>query len=160
MQPAGLAAVEQAMSNGCGRQPTTQAVAAAGCRMILQQRWSRTRTLAFFATLNSRNRLPFCTASRLPKARKRARRIAQFVEMLENGEKILPISRVVLRWRFCPLLRQTDPRHQGSWKASLNALIFAGIRVLRRLPALRRDAQNGFSRAERTPNGGPESADI
>ena len=47
--------------------------------------------LAFFATLNSRNR--YAILHRVQTAKKpetRARWIAQFVEMLANGEKLYP----------------------------------------------------------------------
>ncbi|MCB0246884.1 MAG: YdeI/OmpD-associated family protein [Anaerolineae bacterium] len=91
MQPAGLAAVEQAMSNGQW-EAAYDSQAAAGVPDDLQAALEQNPdALAFFATLNSRNR--FAILHRVQTAKKpetRARRIAQFVEMLENGEKIYP----------------------------------------------------------------------
>ena len=91
MQPAGLAAVEQAMANGQWEAAyESQATASVpdDLQVALEQ---NPDALKFFTTLNSRNR--YAILHRVQTAKKpetRAKRIAQFVEMLENGEKIYP----------------------------------------------------------------------
>lgn len=74
-----------------GTRPT-KASAPRRCRPDLQAALDANRKAAkFFATLDSRNR--FAVLFRTQSAKKpetRARRIAQFVEMLAKGEKIHP----------------------------------------------------------------------
>jgi uncharacterized protein YdeI (YjbR/CyaY-like superfamily) len=91
MQPAGLAAIERAKANGQWE------AAYAGAKTMpmpddLQAALDASpRAKAFFATLNSTNR--YAIQLRLHTAKKpetRARRLAQFVAMLEKGEKLYP----------------------------------------------------------------------
>ena len=91
MQPAGLAAVEQAKANGqWDAAYASQSTASAPDD--LQSALDRSPdALAFYGTLNSRNR--YAILHRVMTAKRpetRAKRIARFVEMLENGEKLYP----------------------------------------------------------------------
>lgn len=91
MQPAGLAAIERAKHNGqwdaaySSQKNTTLPY---DLRAALA---ANPAAEAFFATLNSTNR--YAILFRLQTAKKpetRARRLAQFVEMLARGEKLYP----------------------------------------------------------------------
>lgn len=91
MQPAGHAEIERA--KGDGRWDAAyEGVSAATVPPDLQAALDANKKAAkFFATLDSRNR--FAVLFRTQSAKKpetRARRIAQFVEMLAKGEKIHP----------------------------------------------------------------------
>lgn len=91
MQPAGLAAVKQAKANGqwdAAYDSQSTASVPDDLQAALEQ---NPDALAFFATLNSRNR--YAILHRIQTAKQpetRARRIAQFVEMLERGETLYP----------------------------------------------------------------------
>ena len=89
MQPAGLAEIERAKADGRW-DAAYEGVAAATVPPDLQAALDANKKAAkFFATLDSRNR--FAVLFRTQGAKKpetRARRIAQFVEMLAKGEKI------------------------------------------------------------------------
>lgn len=91
MQPAGLAAVEQAKANGqweAAYDSQSTAAVPDDLQTALEQ---NPDALAFFATLNSSNR--YAILHRVMTARKpetRARRIGQLVEMLEHREKLYP----------------------------------------------------------------------
>ena len=91
MQPAGLAAVEQAKANGqwdAAYDGQSNASVPEDLQAALDD---SPDAQAFFATLNSRNR--YAILHRIQTAKKpetRAKRITQYVEMLENGEKLYP----------------------------------------------------------------------
>lgn len=89
MQPAGLAEIDRAKADGRW-DAAYEGVAAATVPPDLQAALDANKKAAkFFATLDSRNR--FAVLFRTQGAKKpetRARRIAQFVEMLAKGEKI------------------------------------------------------------------------
>ncbi|RTQ32230.1 bacteriocin-protection protein [Variovorax gossypii] len=89
MQPAGHAEIERAKADGRW-DAAYEGVAAATVPPDLQAALDADKKAAkFFATLDSRNR--FAILFRTQSAKKpetRARRIAQFVEMLAKGEKI------------------------------------------------------------------------
>lgn len=91
MQPAGHAEIERAKADGRW-DAAYEGVAKATVPPDLQAALDADRKAAkFFATLDSRNR--FAILFRTQGAKKpetRARRIAQFVEMLARGEKIYP----------------------------------------------------------------------
>ena len=91
MQPSGLAAIERAKQNGqwdSAYDSHRTAVVPGDWQAALN---ANAKAKAFFATLDSANR--YAILFRLQTAKKaetRARRIAQFVHMLENHEKIYP----------------------------------------------------------------------
>ncbi|NVM87366.1 uncharacterized protein YdeI (YjbR/CyaY-like superfamily) [Variovorax sp. SG517] len=91
MQPAGHAEIERAKADGRW-DAAYEGVAKATVPSDLQAALDADKKAAkFFATLDSRNR--FAVLFRTQSAKKpetRARRIAQFVEMLAKGEKIYP----------------------------------------------------------------------
>lgn len=91
MQPAGHAEIERAKADGRW-DAAYEGVAVATVPPDLQAALDANKKAAkFFATLDSRNR--FAVLFRTQSAKKpetRARRIAQFVEMLAKGEKIHP----------------------------------------------------------------------
>ena len=91
MEPAGLREVERAKADGRW-DAAYEGVSAATVPPDLQAALDANKKAAkFFATLDSRNR--FAVLFRTQGAKKpetRARRIAQFVEMLAKGEKIHP----------------------------------------------------------------------
>ena len=91
MQPPGHAEIERAKTDGRW-DAAYEGVSAATVPPDLQAALDANRKAAkFFATLDSRNR--FAVLFRTQSAKKpetRARRIAQFVEMLAKGEKIHP----------------------------------------------------------------------
>ncbi len=91
MQPAGLAAIELAKKNGrwaAAYDSHSTATVPADLQAALDQ---NAKAKAFFAALDSANR--YAILFRLQTAKKaetRARRLEQFVRMLENHEKIHP----------------------------------------------------------------------
>ena len=91
MQPAGHAEIERAKADGRW-DAAYEGVSAATVPPDLQAALDANKKAAkFFATLDSRNR--FAVLFRTQSAKKpetRARRIAQFVEMLARGEKLHP----------------------------------------------------------------------
>ena len=91
MQPAGHGEIERARADGRW-EAAYEGVGAATVPPDLQAALDANKKAAkFFATLDSRNR--FAVLFRTQSAKKpetRARRIAQFVEMLAKGEKIYP----------------------------------------------------------------------
>ena len=91
MQPAGLAAIERAKQNGRWDN-AYDSHRTAGVPADLQAALdANAKAKAFFATLDSTNR--YAILFRLQTAKKaetRARRIAQFVGMLEKHEKLYP----------------------------------------------------------------------
>ena len=91
MQPAGLAEVERARADGRW-DAAYDAQSIATVPPDLQAALDANRkAAAFFATLDSRNRYSVLFRTQgAKKAETRAKRIAQFVEMLAKGEKIHP----------------------------------------------------------------------
>jgi uncharacterized protein YdeI (YjbR/CyaY-like superfamily) len=91
MRPAGLAEVERARSDGrwdSAYEPQSTATVPPDLQRELE---ARPRAREFFATLDSRNR--YAILYRLQDAKKadtRARRLADFLAMLEAGEKPYP----------------------------------------------------------------------
>ena len=91
MQPAGLKEIERAKQDGrweAAYDPPSRATVPEDLQAELDK---HPQAGAFFATLNSQNR--FAILMRIHTAKKpetRARRIQQFIEMLEKGEKIYP----------------------------------------------------------------------
>ncbi|SDM40102.1 Uncharacterized conserved protein YdeI, YjbR/CyaY-like superfamily, DUF1801 family [Catalinimonas alkaloidigena] len=91
MQPAGLAAIEAAKQNGQWEAAYDSHRTATVPADFLAQLQTHPKAKAFFATLNRQNR--YAVLHRIQTARKpetRARRIAQFVTMLERGETLYP----------------------------------------------------------------------
>jgi uncharacterized protein YdeI (YjbR/CyaY-like superfamily) len=91
MKPAGMKAVESAKEDGrwdAAYASQSKAVAPDDLQIALDR---NAKAKAFFATLDSRNR--YAILHRIHTAKKsetRAKRIEQFVRMLENKEKIYP----------------------------------------------------------------------
>jgi uncharacterized protein YdeI (YjbR/CyaY-like superfamily) len=91
MRPAGLAEVERARSDGrwdAAYEPQSAATVPADLQRELE---ASPRAREFFATLDSRNR--YAILYRLQDAKKpetRARRLADFLAMLEEGRKLYP----------------------------------------------------------------------
>ncbi len=91
MKPAGLKAIESAKQDGrwdAAYAPQSKAAVPDDLQVELDR---NARAKAFFATLDSRNR--YAILHRIHTARKaetRAKRIEQFVRMLENREKLYP----------------------------------------------------------------------
>jgi uncharacterized protein YdeI (YjbR/CyaY-like superfamily) len=91
MKPAGLQAIERAKDNGqwsAAYDSPSTAVVPSDFQAELKR---NTKAKAFFAGLNSQNR--YAILWRLQTARKpetRARRVDQFIRMLERGEKLHP----------------------------------------------------------------------
>jgi uncharacterized protein YdeI (YjbR/CyaY-like superfamily) len=91
MRPSGLAAVERARQNGrwdAAYDSASRAVVPDDFQSVLD---ANPRAKAFFATLSGTNR--YALLFRIQTAKKpetRARRIAEFIRMLENGEKLYP----------------------------------------------------------------------
>jgi uncharacterized protein YdeI (YjbR/CyaY-like superfamily) len=89
MRPAGLAQIEAAKADGRWEgayAPTSQAEVPADLQKVLD---NNPKASAFFATLNSRNRYAILyRIGNVKKAETRARKIAEFVAMLERGETI------------------------------------------------------------------------
>ena len=91
MQPAGLAAVEQAKQNGRWEAAYDSQGTITVPDDLQAELGQNPKAKAFFDTLDSANR--YAILFKLQTARKaetRARRLRQFVEMLEWGEKIHP----------------------------------------------------------------------
>jgi uncharacterized protein YdeI (YjbR/CyaY-like superfamily) len=91
MQPAGLAAIEAAKKNGRWEAAYDSQRTAALPDDFQAELDRRPKAKAFYATLNSVNR--YAIIFRLSSAKKpetRARRMQQFIDMLENGEKLYP----------------------------------------------------------------------
>ncbi len=89
MRPAGLAHIEAAKADGRWQRayaPASQAEVPVDLRKALD---NNPKASAFFATLNSRNRYAILyRIGNVKKAETRARKIAEFVAMLERGETI------------------------------------------------------------------------
>src|SRR3954447_6615862 len=91
MQPAGLAAIEQAKQDGRWERAYDPQSTASVPEDLQAELEKNREAAAFFATLNSVNR--YAVLYRIQEAKKpgtRARRIEKLVAMLERGEKIHP----------------------------------------------------------------------
>lgn len=91
MMPAGLAAVEVAKANGEWDRAYSPGSTITEPKDLLAALRKNPRAKAFYKELNAQNR--FAILHRLEKAVKpetRTKRLAQFVEMLERGERIYP----------------------------------------------------------------------
>ena len=91
MTPAGLAAVDVAKANGEWDRAYSPASTITEPKDLLTALRHSPRAKAFYKTLNARNR--YAILHRLEKAAKpetRAKRLAQFVEMLERKEVVYP----------------------------------------------------------------------
>ena len=89
MQPAGLAAIEQAKANGRWEAAYGRESHAAMLPEFEAALREHPKAAAFFNTINSKNR--YAILFRLQTAKKaetRAARVAKFIEMLERGETI------------------------------------------------------------------------
>lgn len=91
MRPAGMQQVSAAKEDGRWENAYASASSAVVPEDLQQALNENSKANAFFATLNSQNR--YAILFRIQNAKKaetRARKIAQFVEMLSKGEKIYP----------------------------------------------------------------------
>ncbi len=91
VQPAGLRAIEAARQNGRWDAAYASQRSAVAPADFLAELDRHPRAKAFYATLNSANR--YALTYRVEDAKKpetRARRIQQFIAMLEKGEKLHP----------------------------------------------------------------------
>ena len=91
MQPAGLAEVDRAKQDGRWDAAYDSPGSATVPKDFQAALESSPQASAFFCTLNSRNR--FAILFRIQNAKKpatRARRIEQFIRMLESQEKLYP----------------------------------------------------------------------
>jgi uncharacterized protein YdeI (YjbR/CyaY-like superfamily) len=89
MQPAGVAAVERAKANGQWDAAYDSHRTAAVPPDLQKALDASPKAKAFFATLNSANRYAILwRVQTAKKAETRARRIEQFIEMLETGKKL------------------------------------------------------------------------
>ena len=91
MKPAGLKAIEQAKQDGRWAAAYASQSKAEVPEDLQAELDKRPKAAAFFAALNSTNR--YAILFRLHTAKKaetRAKRLAQFVAMLEKGEKLYP----------------------------------------------------------------------
>ena len=91
MKPAGLAAIEQAQSDGRWEQAYASQSKAVVPEDLQKELDRNPKAAAFFATLDSANR--YAVLYRVQEAKKpetRARRIEKFIGMLNRGEKVHP----------------------------------------------------------------------
>lgn len=91
MQPAGLAQIERARSDGrwdAAYDPASRATVPEDLRQALE---GNSRARDFFETLDGRNRYAILyRIQTVKKADTRARKIAEFVQLLARGEKVHP----------------------------------------------------------------------
>ncbi len=91
MKPAGLAAVEQARSDGRWEQAYDSQSKAAVPEDLQKELDRNPKAAAFFATLDSANRYAVLYRVQEPKKPEtRARRIEKFIDLLNRGEKVHP----------------------------------------------------------------------
>ena len=91
MRPAGLRAVEQARRDGRWEAAYASPSKATVPDDLQQALDANPKARKFFATLNSQNRFAILfRIQNVKKAETRARKIAQFIKMLNKGEKIHP----------------------------------------------------------------------
>lgn len=91
MRPAGLRAIDQAKRNGRWEAAYSLASTSAVPEDLQQALDNNPKAKQFFATLNSQNRYAILfRIQNVKKAETRARKISQYIEMLNNGEKLHP----------------------------------------------------------------------
>ncbi len=91
MRPAGLQAIELAKRDGRWERAYASASGSSVPADLQEALDANMRAKAFFATLNSRNRYAILfRIQNVKRAETRARKIAQFIDMLANGETIHP----------------------------------------------------------------------
>jgi uncharacterized protein YdeI (YjbR/CyaY-like superfamily) len=91
MGPAGLRAIERARRDGRWEAAYSSASTSAVPDDLQQALDSNPNARQFFATLNSRNRYAILfRIQNVKKAETRAKKISQFIDMLNNGEKLHP----------------------------------------------------------------------
>jgi len=91
MRPAGLLEVERARQDGRWEAAYASSSTATVPEDLQRALDANTKAQAFFATLNSQNRYAILfRIQNVKKAETRARKIAQYVEMLARGEKLHP----------------------------------------------------------------------
>lgn len=91
MQPAGLLAIERAKQDGRWDAAYSSASTSTIPDDLQQALDANRKAKAFFATLNSQNRYAILfRIQNVKKAETRAKKIARFIEMLNNGEKLYP----------------------------------------------------------------------
>lgn len=91
MRPAGLRAIEEAKRNGRWEAAYSPASTSTVPDDLQQALDANPSAKAFFATLNGQNRYAILfRIQNVKKAETRARKIAQFIEMLSNGQKLHP----------------------------------------------------------------------
>ena len=91
MQPTGLRAIDQAKRDGRWEAAYSSASTSTVPDDLQQALDANPKAKHFFATLNSQNRFAILfRIQNVKKAETRARKIAQFIDMLNNGEKLHP----------------------------------------------------------------------
>lgn len=91
MRPAGLRAIDRARRDGRWEAAYASAGTATLPDDLLQALDANPKAKQFFATLNSQNRYAILfRIQNVKKAETRAKRISQFIDMLNRGEKIHP----------------------------------------------------------------------
>jgi len=91
MRPAGLVAIERAKLDGRWQAAYSSASASTIPDDLQQALDANPKAKTFFATLNSQNRYAILfRIQNVKKTETRAKKIAQFIEMLGNGEKLYP----------------------------------------------------------------------
>jgi uncharacterized protein YdeI (YjbR/CyaY-like superfamily) len=89
MRPAGIREVDRAKQDGRWEAAYSSASTSTVPDDLQQALNSHPKAKAFFATLNSQNRYAILfRIQNVKKAETRARKISQFIEMLNKGEKI------------------------------------------------------------------------
>lgn len=91
MRPAGLRAIDQAKRDGRWEAAYSSASTAAVPDDLQRALDTNPKAKQFFATLNSQNRYAILfRIQNVKKAETRAKKISQFIDMLNNGEKLHP----------------------------------------------------------------------
>lgn len=91
MRPAGLAAIERAKLDGRWQAAYSSASTSTIPDDLQQALDANPKAKTFFTTLNSQNRYAILfRIQNVKKAETRAKKIAQFIEMLSKGEKLYP----------------------------------------------------------------------
>ncbi len=91
MKPAGMREIERARKDGRWERAYSSASKSTIPDDLQKALNANKKAKAFFATLNSQNRYAILfRVQNVKKAETRARKIAQFIEMLANGEKLHP----------------------------------------------------------------------
>lgn len=91
MRPAGLRAIDQARRNGRWEAAYSSATTSTVPDDLQQALDANPMAKAFFATLNSQNRYAILfRIQNVKKAETRAKKISQFIDMLNKGEKLHP----------------------------------------------------------------------